>query len=364
MFQKKSAELTGEDPLRILMVTGIYPTPEKPHKGTFVKVLVDSLIQAGVEVEVVHPDLNLPAPLRYLSATAQIFVKTLTGRFDVVHGHYDLWCLACRFQWTTAVVASYLGDDVLGTFTADGGHSKKGAFVATISRKLSYWVEAVTVKSEQMKQRLHGPENRVFVIADGINLQQFQPVSRAEIRAQLGWDQQRNYVLFANNPAIPVKNFALAQAAVEHLHARGIDVELVVANGLSHDTVVQYMNASNALILPSKAEGSPNVVKEAMACNIPVVATNVGDVATVISRTAGCSICADNAEDFAAGIEKALAHQGPTTGREDIRHLDSAVIAQQTIEVYQRITKRAHSRTQRPIASEVRPEEKVYAQKN
>src|SRR5207249_970362 len=110
------------------------------------------------------------------------------------------------------------------------------------------------------------------------------------------------------NPTIPVKNFALAQAAIERLQERGISAELIVANGLPQSTVVQYINASNALILPSLAEGSPNVVREAMACNVPVVATNVGDVAQVLAHTEGCSLCPHDADALAAGLEKAIQH--------------------------------------------------------
>src|SRR5581483_95626 len=147
------------------------------------------------------------------------------------------------------------------------------------------------------------------VIPDGINFELFYPIPREEARARLGWDRDRNYVVFANNPAIAVKNFALAEAALARLRERGIEAELVVANGLPQEKVVHYINASNALILPSIAEGSPNVVKEAMACNVPVVATNVGDVAQVLAHTDGCSVCPRDADDLANGLEKALRKQ-------------------------------------------------------
>jgi len=329
-----------QKPLRVLMVTGIYPTAERPHKGTFVKSLVVSLTAVGVDVEVIHPKPSLPTLLRYVIATTQVFCKTLTKHFDVVNGHYGLWCVVARLQWTTPVVASYLGDDVLGTVIARGEYSSKGNFVASVSHKLCYFVDAVTVKSEQMKQRLGGPQEKVFVIPDGVNFSQFYPMPRSEVRTTLGWDQDRYYVLFANNPEIPVKNFAMAQAAVDILRAKGLDVELVVATGLSHDTVMQYTNASNALILPSWAEGSPNVVREAMACNVPVVATNVGDVADVIGHTEGCSICAHDPEELADGLQRALEHTGPTTGRQDTQHLASAVIAQRVIELYEQIMRK------------------------
>ncbi len=337
---------------RVLMVTGIYPTKERPHKGTFVKALVDSLLADGHEVEVVHPKGGFPVPLRYLSATLQVFFKTLTGRFDIVHGHYGLWCLVARMQWTTPVVAAYLGDDLLGTVTADGGISKKSLFVVRVSQWLCRHVEAVTVKSEQMKKASLTDE--AIVIADGINFDLFQSMPRAEAREALGWDQDRHYVVFANNPAIPVKNFALAQAAIERLQARGLSAELMVANGLPQSEVVQYMNASNALILPSIAEGAPNVVKEAMACNIPVVATDVGDVAQIISRTEGCSVCPHNADALATGLEKALQLTERTTGRIDIAQSDSIVTLSCVLAMYQQaIQKKAGAARKQHAEKEV-----------
>jgi teichuronic acid biosynthesis glycosyltransferase TuaC len=325
-------------PLRVLMVTGVYPTEHNPHAGTFIKSQTDSLIAAGLEIEVLHPRPG-PSPLRYALATAGVFLKTLTGRFDIVHGHYGLWCLTARMQWTTPVIGSFLGDDLLGTVTADGGHSKKGAFVVQVSRWLCRHLDAVIVKSEGMKAAL-GQQDRVYIIPNGVDFDLFYPLPRAEVRAALGWDLDRYYVLFGNDPAIAVKNFPLAQAAIECLRARGLDAELVVAKGLPQTTVVQYINACNALILPSIAEGSPNIVKETMACNVPVVATNVGDVAQVIGRTQGCSVCDSNPEALAAGLEQALLLRGPTTGRRDIQHLDSATVAQQVIAVYTQVTQK------------------------
>src|SRR6266581_2095362 len=147
---------------RVLMVTGIYPTAARPDKGTYIKSQVDSLIAAGLEVEVIHPKPGL-VPLRYARAIAQVFLKTLTGRFDVVHGHYGLWCLTARLQWTTPVVASFMGDDLLGTVTADGGYSNKGAVVAGISRYLCRRVNAVIVKTEGMKEAASRGDNIVVI---------------------------------------------------------------------------------------------------------------------------------------------------------------------------------------------------------
>jgi teichuronic acid biosynthesis glycosyltransferase TuaC len=338
MLSTEVKSSTTTKPLRILMVTGVYPTEQNPHSGTFIKSQADSLVAAGLEVEILHPRPG-PSPLRYAIAALQVFLKTLTGYFDVVHAHYGLWCLTARMQWTTAVVGSFLGDDLLGTVTADGNYSKKGAFVVKVSRWLCRHLDAVIVKSEGMKATLE-QQDKVYVIPNGVDFNLFHPLPRAEVRAALGWDPNRYYVLFGNDPAIAVKNFPLAQAAIDRLHSRKIDVELVVAKGLPQTTVVQYINACNALILSSFAEGSPNIVKETMACSVPVVATNVGDVAQVIGRTEGCSVCDSNPEALAAGLEQALLHGEPTTGRRDIEHLNSARVAQQVITVYERITQK------------------------
>jgi teichuronic acid biosynthesis glycosyltransferase TuaC len=333
---------TQKKPLRVLMVTGMYPTEQKPDACTFIKTQVDSLVAAGLEVEVIHPKPG-PMYLRYASATIQTFLKTLTGRFDVVNGHYGLWCLVARLQWTTPVVTSFLGGDLLGELYAPGGLSKKAQLALHVSRWLCQHVDGVIVKSEEMKRA--APGNNIFVIANGVDFELFHPIPRAEARAALGWDQDRYYILFGNDSNKYRKNFPLAQATIERLHARGISAELVVAGGLPQIKVVYYMNASNALLLPSMYEGSPNVVKEAMACNVPVVATDVGDVSQVIGHTKGCAVCSSDPDALAAGLEVALRHTEPTTGRSDIRHLECSVVAQQVIAAYTYIiSKRAQGK--------------------
>ena len=330
-----NAKKSTKKAYRVLMVTGIYPTEERPHAGTFIASQADSLVEAGLEVEIIHPKPG-PVLLRYAAAAIQVFLKTRQGDFDIVHGHYGLWVLAGRMQWTTPVVASFLGDDLLGTPTGNGSFSKKSKLVIHISRWLCRRAKAVIVKSEEMRQATFMEKN-IFVIPNGVDFALFRPAPRSEARAALGWKQDAFYVLFGNDPQIPRKNFTLAQAAIECLRARGISAELVVANGLPQTQVVQYINACNVLILPSLIEGSPNIVKETMACNVPVVATDVGDVSEVIGHTKGCNVCPFEPEALATALEEAIRHTEPTKGRSDIRHLDRRAVAQQVIGVYEQV---------------------------
>jgi glycosyltransferase involved in cell wall biosynthesis len=133
----------------------------------------------------------------------------------------------------------------------------------------------------------------------------------------------------------------LAQAAIERLQAKGIAAELVVAKDLPQTKLVQY---NNALILSSISEGSPNIVKETMACNVPVVATNVGDVFEVIGGTEVCSVCRHDPEDLAIGLEQALQHKELTTGRANTALLERSIVAEQVIVVYKQIVSERQKR--------------------
>jgi teichuronic acid biosynthesis glycosyltransferase TuaC len=331
-------------PYRVLMVTGIYPSEKRPHSGTFIKSQADSLLPLGIEIELIHPKLG-PKPLRYISTAIQVFTKTMSGQYDIVHGHYGLWCLLARMQWKTPVVASFLGSDLLGVVTEKGSLSSTGKFVSAVSRWLCRHVDAVIVKSEEMKQVSRFQDG--IVLPNGVDFALFHPIPRTEARVALGWHSSRYHILFGNDPDLPRKNFALAQAAVAILQAKKLDVILIVANGLPQTQVALYINACNALVLPSLIEGSPNIVKEAMACNVPVVATDVGDVRQVIGHTDGCAVCPPDPAAFADALEKAILRIQPTTGREDIRHLDRIVVAQQVIAVYEQAIRYHKSHTRR-----------------
>lgn len=325
--------------MRILIVTGIYPTKQRPHSGTFIKTVVDALVAEGHEVEIVHPKPG-PASLRYMLAAIQVFLKTLTGKFDIVDGHFGLWGLAARLQWTTPVVVNFHGSDLLGQPLDEKTFTKKSLFVIRISRWLCRHVDAVIVKSEQMRKIALAGKNqllreRVHIVPTCVDFNLFHPLVRAEARDALGWEQEKYYVLFGNDPHLPRKNFPLAQTAIERLRTKGIAAELVVACGLAQTELVKYITASNALILTSFSEASPTGVKEAMACNVPVVAVEAGDVDQVISQTKGCAVCPRNPDALADALQEALLHSEPTTGRADIADKVSSIVVKQILAIYE-----------------------------
>src|SRR5262249_8697271 len=137
-----------------------------------------------------------PVTRRYFWTIGQVWNKTRTHGFDIIHGHYGQWCLFTRLQWSIPVVASFHGSDLLGDPLGEGKYSLLHALNAVISRRLCNFVDAVIVQSEQMKS-VTGNDS-VFVIPTGVDFELFRPIPRAEARATLGWDPHRYYVLFAN----------------------------------------------------------------------------------------------------------------------------------------------------------------------
>src|SRR3984893_8938017 len=203
---------------------------------------------------------------------------------------------------------------------------------------LARHVDAAIVQSAEMASLLDS--SNVFIIPHEIDFEVFRLADRAEGRGTLGLEPDKKYVLFAANPQNGVKRFPLAKAAAEELIRQDPSIELVVAYKETQDRLALYMNACDALVFTSFMEGSPNIVKQAMACNLPIVSTDVGDVREIIGSTKDCHVCSPSIPEFAARISEILVHRRRTDGREHIRHLESSAVARKVIEVYDHVLRK------------------------
>jgi glycosyltransferase involved in cell wall biosynthesis len=198
----------------------------------------------------------------------------------------------------------------------------------------------VIVVSEHMKGELP-PGVAAHVIPSGLDFGLFRPIPRDEARRHLGLPLDRRLVLFAGSPDWPRKRYALARQAVDVL-ARTLPADLVVAWGVPHDDIPYYMSACDVMAFTSMLEGSPNVVKEALACDLPVVSVPVGDVPDRLRGVANCELCADERpETIAAALERVLRRGGRSTGRAAVRELDERLLTQRVIEIYQSVMRPA-----------------------
>ncbi len=305
--------------MRVLVVTNMYPQPDRPAFGVFVRDQVDSLRRLGVEADVLFVD-GRRNKLNYPLAYPRLWRALAAQRYDLIHAHYIFSGLVALGQRRCPVVLTHHGPEVFMTWEA------------ALCRLFTRFFDQVIVVSEEMRRRLGFP--RAHVIPCGVDLERFRPMPPQEARRALGLPPQRRLVLWAGEHFRPEKRWDLVQAAMKVLQRRRPDVDLVLVSGQPHDRVPLYMNACDVLLLVSDAEGSPMVVKEAMACNLPVVSTPVGDVPEVIAGTEGCFLCSQEPSDIAAKLEMALDFGRRTDGRRRVGHLSLARIARRVLAVY------------------------------
>lgn len=323
--------------MKVLIMTAMYPTPENPAFGSFVRAQAESLKQAGVEIEVLVLEGRF-RKLIYPKGVLQLRQRLASGSIDLVHAHYSYVGMVARTQFKVPVVVTYHGSDLLGPINEQGKKARWSDLIVAAGQMLSRRVDAAIVQTAEMASKLE--KSNVFIIPCEVDLGIFRPTERAQARAALGLDKDKKYLLFAANPHIAVKRFPLAKAVAEHLAKQDPSVEMLVVFKETQERLALYMSACDALAFPSYQEGSPNIIKQAMACNLPIVATDVGDIRPVIGKTNGCYVCNPSVAEFAARISEILAHRMRSDGREHIRYLESSAVAQRIIAVYEQVSRK------------------------
>ncbi len=324
--------------MRVLVVTNMYPTPKYPSFGTFVEEQVRSLRQEGVDVDVLFIN-GIKGKLNYLLGIFRMWGKLLTRRYDLVHAHYVYSGIVARSQFFYPIVLTHHGSQVFA------GRE------APICRRVSPLMDSLIVVSQEMKEKGH--LDRAHVIPCGIDFEMFKPQPKEKARAELGLPQDKKLVLFCGEYFRPIKRFDIVRKAVWLLQQNDPDVQLVVCSKKPLTEVPKYMNACDVLVLVSDGEGSPMVIKEAMACNLPVVAVPAGDIPEVIGGTEGCYICTQDPYEVAEKLDLALHYEGlhgdgrpdgRTNGRNKINNMELGAISRRIIAVYQDLLreKRGH----------------------
>jgi teichuronic acid biosynthesis glycosyltransferase TuaC len=338
--------------MKVLVVTAIYPTADNPAFGSYVRTQAESLKAAGIDVEILVLK-DRYRKLIYPKAIVQLRRRLANSSVDLVHAHYGFVGMVARTQWKVPIVVTYHGSDILGWINSRGERERLGALIAGMGRVLARCVDAAIVQSDEMAGKLH--RSNAYVIPHEVDLKVFQPTEREQARTKLGLNPFKKYLLFAANPKVGVKRFPLAAAVAECLAKEDRSIELLVVSKESQERLALYMSACDALIFPSFQEGSPNIVKQAMACNLPIVSTDVGDVRQIIGSTQDCYLCNPSVPEFAARIREILVHRKRTNGREHIRHLESSAVAQKVIEVYEEVLRRqnGHAKSKRAPFSDL-----------
>lgn len=293
----------------------------------------ESLRKAGVELDLY---IVYGGAKGYLKNIKPLRKQINEGKYDVIHAHYAF----CGYMANIAakgkdisVITSLMGSDIWQ-------HKWYPPIVRFAARK---W-DAVIVKSAEMRDRVG--IKRAIVVPNGVNFDKFHPMDQEECQMKLGWKEERGkckeklHVLFPANPADPRKNWALASQAVEMLNKRAgfKEIELHGMVGVPNEQTPFMYNAADAVVLPSLYEGSANAVKEAMACNKPIVTTNMGDCRERIEGVDGCYVAKTyEVNEFAELLGKAIVYGGKIKGRERLL-ADGIVdwqIAERLVKIYE-----------------------------
>jgi glycosyltransferase involved in cell wall biosynthesis len=295
----------------------------------FVKSQGESLINEGIEL--VYFTIKGRGVKGYLKNIFLLKKYLKNNKFNIVHAHYSL----TAFVVSIAMIGNKI-PIVVSLMGSDSESSKLERFIIRVFN-LFFWTKLI-VKSDSMAQKMK--ISNVDIIPNGINQRNFRPITISKAKEKLGIDSSINYVLFAADTTRYSKNFELANQAF--LLANIPDTELLVINGVSHKEMVLYLNACSVVLLTSRYEGSPNIIKEAMACNRPIVSTKVGDVNWVIGDTKGCFIVDNTVEGIADSLVKAVKYSlkyGVTNGVERINklYLGDVAVANRLINLYSSI---------------------------
>ncbi len=270
--------------------------------------------------------------INYVKSIRILRARCKVTHYDIIHAHYGFCGIIALISFLKRpIVVSFMGDDLFGTPDAKGKYSLISIFTAKTNKLISRLYDSIIVKSQQLGSTL--PKIPFHVIPNGVDYEKFYPYDKQKARQLLDLNQQKIIIVFASSVHIPRKNFKLAKDAITILQDENII--LLTLQNIPHQDVYLYFNAADLMLLLSFHEGSPNVIKEAMACNCPIVATDVGDIKEVMDGTKGCFICSFEPTDVARKIKQAIQFGQRTNGREVIKHLESIKIALQIIKVYE-----------------------------
>jgi len=255
----------------------------------------------------------------YLKSRENLIVKINEFSPDILHAHYGLSCLLANLQRKRPVISTFHGSDI------NNCESRFFSQLAILLSKQSIFV------SSKLKSLVVCKSNDC-VIPCGVDFDVFIPVNKIEARSKMGFKTEDKLILFSNAFTIGVKNYSLAKEATEKLPL----VHLIELKDYSREEVCLLLNAADVALMTSFTEGSPQFIKEAMACNCPIVSTDVGDIRQIIGGTDGCYISSYEVLNVKEKLEQALSFGQRTNGRQKVLNYDNKVIANKIIEIYKR----------------------------
>lgn len=268
----------------------------------------------------------------YLKNITKVWRRIQESDCEIIHvfgGHCGLICSLIPTR--KKKIVSFFGSDIQKI------SGLKTGFIDELVRRMivlsSFNYSRIIVKSNRMVASLPANlHNKINVIPNGVDFRKYKPMDMIFAREFLSLNKEKKYVLFLGDKKLLNKNYRLASDSIQRISNN--DIELLAPFPVDHSLIPYYLNAADLLLLTSFSEGSPNIIKEALACNCPVVSTDVGDVAENVKSIDSCLIASFDAADFADKIILILEKTKRSNSRDQIDHLDKKRIAEKIMNVY------------------------------
>lgn len=324
----------------VFMVIGASVRDGVAHVSPFVATQAASVREVGWEVflGVVDDRTSLRGVLRNVRRLRREIAKANPG---VVHPQYGSVTAAvgALLKGQTPLVVSFCGSDLQGTRAPGLIWRMRDIFGRQIGLHAARHAGGIIVKSRNLFRALpRDLRDRAIILPNGVDTRWFRPLDQQECRAKLGWPIQAKIVLFNNNNEY-VKNPKLARAAVDIVSRSVAGVHLHMISKASREEVLLMLNAADCLLVTSYLEGSPNIVKEAMACNLPVVSVACGDVAERLQSTFPGRVCEDTPGGLAEAMEEVFKTRSRSNGRQQLeaQGLTAAEVAKRLAGIYRAV---------------------------
>ena len=325
----------------VLFVASGNPKNGIPETSSFVKSQVASVRQAGWKVflSIVDDRTSVGGIIRNLRRIRQEVARENPG---IIHAQYGSVTAALAYwaKGNLPFVVSFCGDDLLGTPNPGIKSRIRERCARAIGLVAACGARTIIVKSPNLIDPLPVRLRRkAVVLPNGVDISWFKPMDKLEARARLGWRSEAAVVLFnaSNSDNQNVKNFSLARTTVDLLRKAVPHATLQLMSDAGPEKVLWVLNAADCLLVTSLHEGSPNIVKEAMACGLPIVSVPCGDVAERLKGTDPGSICPYDARSLAEAIAEVLnAGCHRSNGREQLmaQGLSSTAVAERLAKRY------------------------------
>lgn len=312
--------------MKVLIVASLN---NKSNFAPFIQEQAAALTKTGVDVD--YFGIEGKGLKGYLSNLKSLKKAIDDLQPDIIHAHYGLSGLLANLQRRVPVVTTYHGSDI---------NNSKTLRLSKIAMRLSAFNIMVSKSHfEKVCEKRKWLKKKSKIIPCGINLEDYPIVEQAEARSALSLPQHNKLILFAGAFDNMVKNASLAHEAVNQLNLQQPKsrAKLIELKGYSRKEVALMLNAVDCLLMTSHSEGSPQIVKEALACGCPVVSVNVGDVAHSILSTHGSALVNSRSpKEIANALARVLAAEHRTDGREYIVHkkLTNDTVARKLRKIY------------------------------